>query len=163
MPGATAVGLASSYIQGKKEKTTLLYWLGFILSLGGLFVMYFKVLFNNLDNLTLMNLLNRTILGLPLVWIAWYCQKSISQTTRLKEEYQHKERLMRAFVGFSKEVDKLTEINTDENISLKRDLISVTIKAIQRNPADTLGSPKTLREPWKSVVPSKKRMKRVNN
>ncbi len=89
LPGATSAGLAGSYHKAHTEKKTKGYWFGFITSLVILMFGYFGFFFI-FPEITWMNIVTRTIVGLPLVWIAWYCQKSISQTNRIKEEYHHK-------------------------------------------------------------------------
>ena len=89
LPGATSAGLASSYHDAWKKKNTKYYWIGFLLSLVVLVCGYFYYLLKHTQDINLVNITIRTIVGAPLIWIAWYCQKSISQTNRIKEEYHH--------------------------------------------------------------------------
>ena len=95
LPGATSAGLAGSYHDAQKAENTTMYWIGFIVSLVVLITIYGWVLISKEPDWA--NIASRTVTGLPLVWMAWYCQRSISQTNRIKEEYHHKQRIMDIF------------------------------------------------------------------
>ena len=141
LPGATSAKLAGSYHKARTEKKTKWYWIGFIGALIALMMTYIFIL---LKEITWMTIVTRTITGIPLVWIAWYCQKSISQTNRIKEEYHHKQRVMAVFDGFSKQIDELTKDNLEQNKEKKLELISVIINAIKKNPAEKIDTSGTL-------------------
>ena len=149
LPGATTAGLASSYLEAQKEKNTVWLWAGFLGSLIALLGIYFSILS---PNISLLGILIRTITGMPLIWIAWYCQKSMSQTKRIKEEYNHKERIMKVFEGFSKQIDILTENNPEQNKEKKLALISVVIGAIQKNPSEILNPSETFLDSSKNKI-----------
>ena len=147
LPGATSAGLASSYQDAQKEKKTWLYWIGFVVSLLVLISAYFYSFVYNSPPIDLSTIAIRATIGFPLIWIAWFCQRSISQMTRISEEYRHKEKMMRIYDGFSKQIEQSTD--TEEGKTKKMDLISVTINAIEKNPAEKLDPSETLLDSWK--------------
>ena len=134
LPGATSAGLASSYQDAQKEKKTWPYWIGFVTSLALLMGQYYYYFVYNAPSVDLSTVVIRVTIGFPLIWIAWFCQKSISQMTRISEEYRHKEKMMRIYDGFSKQIEQSTV--AEEAESKKVDLISVIIGAIGKNPAE---------------------------
>ena len=141
LPGATTAGLAGSYIDAQKKGWRIgLYWGGFIGSLGLLLCIlggeYYPLL-SEQESISLGAVFIRFTLSLPLVWIAWYCQRSISQTKRVKEEYQHKERIMKVYPAFMKQ---LSEGGAEGE---KSEFVKTIIKAIAKNPAEVLNPSKT--------------------
>ena len=155
LPGATSAGLASSYRQAWEGKNTTNYWIGFIISLVVLVGGYFYYLIYQSQDISWLSAVVRTIVGVPLIWIAWYCQRSISQINRVKEEYHHKQRIMSVFEGFSKQIDELTKDDPEQNKAKKLDLISVIINAIKKNPSQIL-------DPSETFLDSVKKRKKVN-
>ena len=88
------------------EIQTRRYWVGFVLSLTILLIGYLYFLLIPLSSdkpFEWTNIAVSTIAGVPLLWIAWYCQRSISQINRIREEYNHKLRIMKLYDGFSKQ------------------------------------------------------------
>ena len=161
LPGAAAAGLAGSYIDAQKDRDVRRYWIGFTVSLLSLIALYgYNLfiepilalldyeLFTKPTSSTWGDLFIRFTTGLPLVWIAWYCQKSISQTKRIKEEYQHKERIMRVYPAFIKQLQEkekeMEQLSDKEQTKTIRDFITTTIKAIAKNPAEVLNPSETL-------------------
>ena len=149
LPGATSAGLASSYHDAWKEKNTAWYWIGFISSLVVLVAGYFYWIYT-IQNIQWLDVIVRAIVGAPLIWIAWYCQKSISQTNRVKEEYHHKQRIMSVFEGFSKQIDEFTKDDPEQNKVKKLELISVIISAIGKNPSEILDPSETFLDSLKN-------------
>ncbi len=143
LPGATSAGLASSYREAHEKKSTKGYWCGFIGSLIVLVGGYYIYFIHNSPEIKWVHIITRTIVGMPLIWIAWYCQRTISQTNRIKEEYHHKQRVMSVFNGFSKQIDELTKDNPEENKAKKLELISVIINAIKQNPSEKIDPSET--------------------
>ncbi len=146
LPGATSAGLASSYQDAQKEKKAKPLWIGFIASLLVLMGGYFYSFVYNSPPTDLSTIAIRATIGFPLIWIAWFCQRSISQMTRISEEYRHKEKMMRIYDGFSKQIEQSTD--AEEKKRKKMDLISVTINAIEKNPAEKLDPSETLIDSW---------------
>ena len=147
LPGATSAGLASSYQDAQQEKKAFPLWIGFIVSLLVLMGGYFYSFVYNSPPTDLSTIAIRATIGFPLIWIAWFCQRSISQMTRIREEYRHKEKVMRIYDGFSKQIEQST--NAQEAKAKKVDLISVTINAIGKNPAEKLDPSETLIDSWR--------------
>lgn len=81
----------------------------------------------------------KTVISIPLVWIAWYGQRNISQRKRLFEEYNHKLRVVQMYLLFntSDKTYYLSESNKDK-------LSMVLLDAIQNNPAEYLGKGETI-------------------
>ena len=135
LPGATSAELATSYQEAKEQRAKVKgLWCGFVgalvcLAVGGFFVFYDQ------SDLTWEYIL-RLPMAVPFAWLAWYCQTRISQIERIKEEYHHKERVMRVFNGFSKEIEKLSKEDGSSQHLL--DLIDMVTKAIARNPAEVV-------------------------
>ncbi|MDE0506810.1 MAG: hypothetical protein OXI86_22265 [Candidatus Poribacteria bacterium] len=146
LPGATSAGLASSYQDAQKEKKAMPLWIGFIASLLVLMAGYFYSFVYNSPPTDLSTIAIRATIGFPLIWIAWFCQRSISQMTRISEEYRHKEKMMRIYDGFSKQIEQSTD--AEEGKTKKMDLISVTINAIEKNPAEKLDPSETFIDSW---------------
>ena len=152
LPGATSAGLGSSYNEARKERSTTGYWWGFVISLLILTGGYFTYFTWFSQEFHIMHFITRTFVGMPLLWIAWYCQVSISQINRIKEEYHHKQRIMSVFNGFSKEIDDLTKDNPEQNKQKKLELITVIINAIQKNPSEKINPSSTFLGSIKSTV-----------
>lgn len=146
LPGATSAGLASSYQDAQKEKKIWHYWIGFVFSLLLLMSAYIYSFVYNSPPTDFSTIFIRATIGFPLIWIAWFCQRSLSQMTRISEEYRHKEKMMRIYDGFSKQIEQSTD--AEEGKTKKIDLISVTINAIEKNPAERLDT-LTLLDSWK--------------
>ena len=142
LPGATSAELASTFLNARKQRwTILLFWGGFLSSLLAMvFVSYFTIPSDNI--LSWEYLLLRMPMGIPLIWIAWYCQRSLSQINRVREEYHHKERVMRIYHGFSKEIERLSESGKSSEQVL--DFIKIVIQTIDRNPARVLDPSATM-------------------
>lgn len=146
LPGATSAGLASSYQDAQKEKKIWHYWIGFVVSLLLLMSAYFYSFVYNSPPTDFSTIFIRATIGFPLIWIAWFCQRSLSQMRRISEEYRHKEKMMRIYDGFSKQIEQSTD--AEERKTKKLDLISVTINAIEKNPAERLDT-LTLLDSWR--------------
>lgn len=81
----------------------------------------------------------KTIISIPLIWIAWYGQRNISQRKRLFEEYNHKLRAVQMYLLFNTS-DKtyfLSNPNKDK-------LAEILLSAIEYNPAQFLGRGETI-------------------
>lgn len=81
----------------------------------------------------------KTIISLPLIWIALYGQRNISQRKRLFEEYNHKLRVVQMYLLFntSDKAYQLTQSNKDK-------LAMILLDAIAYNPAKHLGKGETI-------------------
>lgn len=147
LPGATSAGLASSYHDAHKNTKQWPYWAGFLLPLILLMAGYVWFL-AAAEEIEWKTIAIRATTGLPLLWIAWYFQRRISQIVRIKEEYHHKERIMRVYQGFSKQINELSD-DEEKTKEQKRSLVSVLIGAIERNPANVLDPSGTFLDSWK--------------
>ncbi len=161
LPYATSAGLAASYREAQKSyksvhenkigfwstvghsiyrfmHSTTLLWIGFIVAIGFLFWHYSRILLG--DNVSYAIILSKAITGAPILWLAWYLQRTISQRNRLYEEYNHKCRVMNAYDGLMKEISKL---GTEDE---KKALLGAILETVKDNPAKHLGNNDTFFE-----------------
>ncbi|MGI9249689.1 MAG: hypothetical protein ACR2PR_00585 [Pseudohongiellaceae bacterium] len=151
LPGATAAGLASNFLQAQK-KNTIRIWLsgfGFVLALVAVTAIYALPLlgiesilgieFMEIGSMEVQYVIIRMSIGIPLLWIAWYCQRSLSQSYRVKEEYHHKERVVRMYVGFAREIEAVGGAG-----ELRLKLMEEVVDAIAKNPAEVLDPSATM-------------------
>lgn len=126
-------------------------WLGFVSTVTMLFVLYsgihipfvqFGVLAYDLTkNYSPYQLiLLKFTSGLPLIWLAWYFQKSISSSNRFFEEYNHKQRVMELYEGFIREIKSLGLVEEE------RDLLIIMLDVVKYNPSQLLGKNETIFE-----------------
>ncbi len=80
----------------------------------------------------------KTAISLPMLWIAWYGQRNISQRKRLREEYNHKYRVLQMYLHFLE--GKRTYTLDPEN---RKALETILLSAIADNPARHLGKNET--------------------
>lgn len=91
--------------------------------------------FKNLD------FLSRLTISLPLWWISWFGQRSISQKRRLSEEYNHKAQVTKMYLNFSaRETQDTYQISKDARKELDLAIISV----IKRHPGQIFGKDETM-------------------
>ncbi len=79
----------------------------------------------------------KTMLSLPLLWVAWFGQRNISQRRRLFEEYNHKLRVVQMYMLFTAE-------HTSYPMSNRSNLEGTLLGAIDSNPAEHLGKGETM-------------------
>ena len=79
----------------------------------------------------------KSIISIPLIWIAWYGQRNISQRKRLSEEYNHKLRVVQMYLMF---------ITNESSYQLKdkKKLENTLLDAIARNPSEIYGRDETM-------------------
>lgn len=141
LPSATTAGLAGNFREAKNAagKTTWL-WSGFIIAIIGMLLIYLYPIIQGKpiewEHMTL-----RLFLGGPFIWLAWYCQHTISTQKKLAEYYNHKENIMALYTGFSKTIKEMEE---KDHSSMSDTLTSGAIKEILKNPADGIKNPKFL-------------------
>ncbi len=162
LPGATSAGLASSYVDAQNKFKVRLLWFGFIASISSLAGASFYLV--STTNGDWSDLFSKIPVLFPLGWLAWFCQRSISQMKRLSEEYHHKETTMRIYDGFVEQIRKLHTDPLDDSKKADRDdlinnleksLIETLLETIRRNPAESLGKPMTPLENVSSLMRKK--------
>ncbi|MCK5412753.1 MAG: hypothetical protein KAI57_00045 [Candidatus Pacebacteria bacterium] len=79
----------------------------------------------------------KSVVTIPLLWIAWFGQKNISQRKRLFEEYNHKLRVVQMYILFN-------EKNKSYSLKNEHKLEEVLIEVIKNNPAKHLGKGETM-------------------
>ena len=136
LPGATTASLASEYELAHNQIKARNYWIGFVVSLFVLligYILFLLIPYSPGKPFEWTNLAVSTTASVPLLWIAWYCQRSISQINRIREEYNHKLRIMKLYDGFSKQILQL-----EDNPETKSQLVNAILETVR----------KTLLKPW---------------
>lgn len=87
----------------------------------------------------------KTIISVPLIWVAWYGQRNISQRKRLYEEYNHKLRVVQMYVAISS--DKEAYPFKDKSA-----LENVLLEVIERNPSEVFGKDETILDKIGEIV-----------
>ncbi len=79
----------------------------------------------------------KTIISVPLIWIAWYGHRNLSQRNGLTEEYNHKLRVVQMYLMF---------ITNDSSYRLKDKvgLENALLEVIKRNPSEVYGHDETM-------------------
>ena len=156
LPQAAAAGLAYDYNQAKQDyglrlkveedkdgnKIQKIDWyqtaihsifpyLIFIGPLCGLMVLVFIAVNNNFS---LDDFVKRFFIFIPFLWLSVFGQKTISIRRRLYEEYNHKEKVVKLFLGLKKELSK-------EKIE---ELESIVLATVKKNPAKILEKGETV-------------------
>lgn len=136
LPGAASAGLSSSFREGKEENIKSGWLLfGFIGPLLLLLLFYgYSFVYQDISEITITTIIVKSSLGAPLIWIAWFCQKTIAEQKIIREEYHHKQRIMSLYDGFIKHIQS-TEMKEDTQAAK---LTKVMLDAIKVNPANNL-------------------------
>lgn len=79
----------------------------------------------------------KTLISIPLIWVAWYGQRNISQRKRLYEEYNHKLRVVQMYLMFSQNPEAYP-------LDGKEELELALMRVIRRNPSEVFGRDETL-------------------
>lgn len=159
LPGATSAGLASAYKTLKDYFSTPIqrYTIAFYSSMAALLI---GGLFLVTDSLTLWppsitfikatdwqeilrNLLMRSPIVLPVIWLAIFSATRRSQYERLQQEYAHKEAFAASYESYKKQLRDL-QVSGDE---LQKELIAKAIDAIAFNASSTLDGKHTEKPP----------------
>lgn len=148
LPTATSAGLAASYREAHDDiKSIPKLWCAFSIVILGLFGWYAYFFFVK-ENHSIGEILAHVLTGSPLIWLAWYLQKSISQQNQIRQEYNHKQRVMNMYEGFVKAIDK------SGSKAQREELLSIMLKTVQSNPADILNGHDTFIDSIASKIPS---------
>ncbi|MBY0539030.1 hypothetical protein K2P56_01160 [Patescibacteria group bacterium] len=94
----------------------------------------------------------KTIISLPLIWIAWYGQRNISQRKRMFEEYNHKLRVVQMYTMFTS--DDTSYRFSDNQNSLK--LETLLIDTIGNNASKVFGMDETILDKIKEIIRANK-------
>lgn len=88
-----------------------------------------------------LNFYGRLIISLPLWWISWFGQRSISHKRRIAEEYNHKAQVTTMYLNFSsRETQGSYPISKEAREQLDKELINV----IARHPGQVYGKDETI-------------------
>ncbi|MDA8118617.1 MAG: hypothetical protein M0Z85_00890 [Gammaproteobacteria bacterium] len=129
--GASRVGLAKSFTDRRRSLVGIqIGWAtAFIVSIAVLvWIEYWAA--SGKSNLYIVG---HALLGLPIVWLAWFSVRQYGQTSRLTEDYAFKEAGALAYYGYRREMSE-----DDKMITLLRE---AAIRNFGSNPANALGRP----------------------
>ena len=146
LPSATSAGLAGSYKEAKTEINTKLLWGAFIVVVGLLFGWYAYFVYKT-PTQSLGAIVAHVLTGSPLIWLAWYLQRTLSQQRRIYQEYSHKQRVMNLYEGFVKAIHESG--SEDQKIQL----LNIMLKTVESNPANGVGGQETLLENLMEKLP----------
>jgi hypothetical protein len=91
----------------------------------------------------------KTVISVPLIWVAWYGQRNISQRKRLYEEYNHKLRVVQMYLMFSTKEESYPLTNMAK-------LEETLIEVIGRNPSEVFGRDETILDKLADIVKASK-------
>jgi hypothetical protein len=150
-----------------RHGATILNYLLFILPLVGILFIFSspnaaKIIANNFEanNMhasPLEILYSKTIVSLPLLWIAWFGQRNISQRKRLFEEYNHKLRVVQMYILFT--TNQTYRLNDER----RKELDDVLLIAIGNNPSEYLGKGETYMDRVNAILSKSKNKKGTLN
>lgn len=100
-----------------------------------------------------LNFYARLIISLPLWWISWFGQRSISHKRRLAEEYNHKAQVATMYLKFA---STDTENSYPLDIETKKELNKVLINAIARHPGEVYGKDETILDKIIKIIEEKR-------
>ncbi|MBI2635659.1 MAG: hypothetical protein HYW79_03945 [Parcubacteria group bacterium] len=93
------------------------------------------------SHLSGLNFYGRLIISLPLWWISWFGQRSISHKRRLAEEYNHKAQVTKMYLNFS---SRETQGSYPISPGARKELDVQLIKVIARHPGQVYGKDETM-------------------
>lgn len=96
-------------------------------------------------------ILYKLTIALPLLWVSWFGQRSISHRKRLFEEYNHKLRVVQMYMLFTAQKETYTLSDTAMQ-SLQEGLL----KTIGRNPSQVYGKDETMVDKIISIFTNKR-------
>lgn len=132
-------------------------FIGPLLLIGALFVINNKSIFGiDLASSTVKfsgseYVLYKLTIALPLLWVSWFGQRSISHRRRLFEEYNHKLRVVQMYMLFTAQKDTY-KLTTDAMKELESELL----ETIARNPSQVYGKDETMIDKMIDIFVSKK-------
>ena len=137
LPGATSVGLASSFAKVETKLTWYILAWGvlFFVSIGSLaFVSISDAIIDGLSSLPLLKIYDfiqvksyKLFLTIPIVWFGWFCARQLGVNVRLQNLYRHKASVSMAFEGYK------TQMN-EQQTEVASHLSMQTIDTITYNP-----------------------------
>jgi hypothetical protein len=96
-------------------------------------------------------ILYKLTIALPLLWVSWFGQRSISHRKRLFEEYNHKLRVVQMYMLFTAQKETYT-LSDKAMESLQEELL----KTIGKNPSQVYGKDETMIDKLISIFSNRK-------
>lgn len=107
---------------------------------------YFTINWDNLDKITLQSIAIRTMLNIPLLWLATVANINLNKYSRLEQEYGHKEALAKSYEKYRDEISKLPsfdiEVDDQRMGTLHAELIKLNLEAFKKNPTEDMDKAK---------------------
>ncbi|MCQ2965510.1 MAG: hypothetical protein MJ250_02075 [Alphaproteobacteria bacterium] len=150
IPGATSVGLASSFNKKVSDLTPSKYiWLSIFI---GCLIWLFIVILNiNKEELSGANDIQYLFKNIPFViapiWGGWFSARSYGHIVRLQEKYNYKSAMSIAFEGYKKQ---FADIKTSESVEGMLSILSM--KVLSDNPSDVFERGCNDETPFHSII-----------
>lgn len=137
---ASDAGLAGGFVEkakdAKKNKERAVIILVSSLILIALFN-FWNIDFKKLEEITIVSIIVRATINLPLLWLAIVANINLNKYSRLEQDYAHKEALAKSYERYKTEISKLSD-EDDQAENLKLELIKINLEAFKLNPADNM-------------------------
>ncbi len=129
LPGATSAGLASAFKERKDSfKYAKIIWPGLFLASMIILTSLPYILQPILptEKSTWVDIINRILFTIPLIWTGWYAGTRHTQTLRAEEHYAHKEVMSKSFIGYLNQMNDL-----DSSY-----LVNKTVECLSKDPGE---------------------------
>jgi hypothetical protein len=162
LPGANSAGLATAYLDLKESFDAPIknYGRMFYLSIILLFIVaaftvidtisWTSIKLTNIESFTnfFANFIFKLPLILPILWLALFASKRRSESSRLQQEYAHKEALAKSYINFKKQIVELDSADPE----LMKKLLESTINTVTFNASSTLDKKHGDNMPMQEIV-----------
>jgi len=142
---SSTAGLAGGFFEKAKEAKQNKWGSLIVFSISLILLAIFNfctIDWDNLDKITLQSIAIRTLLNIPLLWIATVANINLNKYSRLEQEYGHKEALAKSYEKYRDEISKLPNLDNDkDNLNmgtLHAELIKLNLEAFKKNPTDDM-------------------------
>jgi len=144
LPGATSVGLASTFADQKNSY----FWPSLVWSAIFIATMIATAVFgfftwqdlNSIKEqgleMVIAGILTRSPFFLAIIWLGYFASKQQSQNKRLQQEYAHKEAVSKSYEGFKRQIQDLGQTKDHKAILIA--LLEKVANSIGENPSNTL-------------------------
>lgn len=156
LPGALSAGLSSAFQKKREaiEKTQRIHYLGFIIPIVFLVVIFCSTFWasTNISSFDafVFFICRNLLIASPILWLAIFFNRRLNLDTRLIEEYTHKETVSKTFEGLSKEIQKLEE--EDSANQLRQLLLQATMEVNTTNPGKLVKGYDTIDHPISEIA-----------
>lgn len=158
LPGALSAGLSSAFQKKREtiETTQKWHYIGFIVSIAILSIIFCVTFFATMNTSTydvfFFFICRNLLMASPILWLAIFFNRKLNLDTRLIEEYTHKETVSKTFEGLSKEIQKMDE--DDSANQLLQQLLQATMDVNTTNPGKLVKGYDAIDHPITEIAPA---------